>query len=180
MTPLIKNPTLWRTVTAILLFIALLGPWIYEGVYMPPDAPCTWPNSQPQDHPYCGLAIPGILELIMTIPLVGSLFVDSANRAQWAVDATLHLLLLVSILFPALLLLTRHNHHPLLFILAWSLAATAAIAFLARGYHRPYAPPWGNLLFLAVAFVALILEIFHFLRRKRATPTLTHGASHPT
>ena len=165
----IKKPTLWRTITVILLVTALFAPWSGEGVYLPPDASCTWPNSQPQGHPYCGLAI----------PLVGALLGDNTNRVQWAADAILHLLLLISIL-PALLLLIRHNRRPLLFILAWSLAATAAIAFFARGYYRPYALPWGNLLFLAAALVALILELFFLLRRIHPTPTPTSSASHPT
>ena len=44
MSTILKNIRTWRALTLILLLIAMLGPWTYERVYVPP--PCTAPNVQ--------------------------------------------------------------------------------------------------------------------------------------
>lgn len=159
-----NNSPLWRTIALALLVIAMFGPWTYEGVYIPPESTCTWPNNRPAGHPYCGLAEAGLWQIVLSFMFTAALFGDDLNLNQWVAQATLPLLLSVSIGALGLLLFIRRDARPLLFALAWGLAALAGIGFLNRGYFRPYALPWGNVLFIAVALTALVLEILPRLR----------------
>lgn len=63
MSNLFHNKQLWRAASLILLGVAVLGPWYYERVYMPPEFSCTFPNAKLEGDPYCGLPIPIFLEL---------------------------------------------------------------------------------------------------------------------
>lgn len=170
-----KHPHIWRSIGLLLLLLALFAPWTYEGVYMPPDSPCAWPNSQPAGHPYCGLALPVLLEVAGLIPLAAALLGGDASLSQWAAYSALPLLLTLSILALALLLLVRQHARSLLYAPAWALAAVAGSGFLIRGYYKPYALPWGNLLFIAVALAALALECF--VPAGRTPSTLSPGHS---
>ena len=161
---------IWRTAGLLLLILALSGPWTYEGVYIPPESTCTWPNSQPAGHPYCGLADAGLWQIVFSFMFTAALFGDDLNLNQWVAQATLPLLLTLSIAVLALLLLIRRDARPLPFALAWSLAAIAGMGYLYRGYYKPYALPGGNLLFIAVALTALTLELLLLARRTLPTP----------
>lgn len=154
----------WRAIALLLLLVAIAGPWTYEGVYMPPEVPCTWPSAQPEGNPYCGLAVSGALELGILIPLTVALLQGAATPGQWAVLSILPLLAIFSIITVGLLLAMRRDAPPLLFACAWILAAIAGLGFLNRGYDGRYGLHWGNLLFIAVAAVAFLSE----LRRSRA------------
>lgn len=55
MSTIVKNSRTWRAVALILLLIAMIGPWTYERVYVPPPEPCTAPNVQVEGDLYCGI-----------------------------------------------------------------------------------------------------------------------------
>lgn len=160
MSTFVKQSHDWRRAALFLLLVAIFGAWSYEGVYNPPGIPCTWPNAQPEGHPYCGIALPIAWELVGLLPLTAGLLVGEGSLNQWAAQAALPLLLTLSLVTLGLLLVIRRDVHGLLFACTWVLAAIAGIGFVIRGYYQPYALPWGNLLFIAVALTALLLELF--------------------
>lgn len=165
-----NNGRLWRTTALALLIIAMFGPWTYEGVYMPSDAPCTWPNDQPAGHPYCGIALPVLFELAGQIPLTAGFLSGEVAAGQWVAQAALPLMLGLSIVALGAMIMRQPASQAPFFALAWTLATVASIGFLNRGYVAPYALPWGNALFTVVALTALALEILRGARRRSYLP----------
>ena len=165
-----KNSRLYRTVALILLLIAMLGPWSYERVYMPPSTPCAAPNVQVAGDIYCGIPIPIWMEVLGQFRPAADLLTGEVTFSQWASLSILPLMLILPIVALGMMLFRQRDPHQIFYVLAWALAALAGAGFLQRGYYRPYAPPWGNVLFSAVALTALTLELLRLARTATATP----------
>jgi hypothetical protein len=157
---LVKYGQLWRVAALLLLLIAMFGPWTYERVDMPPSAPCTAPNVQAAGDPYCGIPLPVFLELLGLFRLGAALWGGALSLNQWASLTLLPFLLVLPIVMLSALMLRRRTvRRQTLFLIAWALAALAGAGYFYRGDYRPYAPPWGMLLYIAVALAALLLEL---------------------
>lgn len=162
---LVKYGQLWRVAALLLLLIAMFGPWTYERVDMPPSNPCAAPNVQVAGDPYCGIPLPVFLELLGLLRLGAALWGGELAFDQWASLTLLPLLLVLPIVMLSALMLRRHTvRRQILFLSAWALAALAGAGYFYRGDYRPYAPPWGMLLYIVVALGALLLELLLWLR----------------
>jgi len=178
MSTIVKNSRTWRAVALILLLIAMFGPWTYERVYAPPSNPCAAPNVQIEGDLYCGIPFPILWQIFGLLHWEGAaaLLTGDIDFSQWAPQFLFRFLPLLLILpiFTTLALISRRQRSrwQVLNVLAWALAALAGAAYLHRGYFRPYPAPWGNLLHVGVALVALVLELLllahspEVLRRK--------------
>jgi len=161
-----KNSRTWRAVVLILLLIALIGPWTYERVYVPPPDSCTSPNVQAEGDLYCGIPFSILWELfgIFRWEGAGALLMGDIGFSRWAAQLPSKFLPLLLILpiFITLGFISRKqgsSRWQFINVLAWALAALAGAAYLHRGYFRPYPAPWGNLLYVGVALAALLLEL---------------------
>lgn len=171
MTFIAKHRRLARLAALTLLLIALLGPWSYERVYVPPPTPCAPPKAQVEGDPYCGLPLSVLWEIAGLLPLTGEMLRGEAPPNQWTAQSFLPCLLLLATIMSLGLALRRDRaQRQGIYLLAWSLSVVAGFAFLQRGYHRPYAPPWGLLLYLGVALAALLLELILAAQPARPTP----------
>ncbi len=175
MSTIVKNSSTWRAVALILLLIAMSGPWTYERVYVPPPKPCTAPNVQVEGDLYCGIPFSILWEFFGLLRWEGAVaLVGDIDFSQWAPQFLFRFLPLLLILpiFTTLGLISRRQgfRWQVLNVLAWALAALAGVAYLHRGYFRPYPAPWGNLLYVGVALAALVLELLLLARSMFRTP----------
>lgn len=167
---LVKYGHLWRVAALLLLLIAMFGPWTYERVDMPPSNPCAAPNVQAAGDPYCGIPLPVFLEVLGLFRFGAALWGGELSFNQWASLSLLPFLLVLPIAMLSALMLRRRNvRRQILFLIAWALAALAGAAFLLRGNYRPYAPPWGMMLYIAAALTALLLELLMWVRKTLPT-----------
>jgi len=167
-----KNSRTWRAIILILLLIAMIGPWTYERVYVPPPEPCAAPNVQVEGDLYCGIPFSILWEFFGLIRWEGAaaLLTGKIGFSRWA--AQFLPLLLILPIFTTLGLISRKqgSRWQVLNVLAWALAALAGAAYLHRGYFRPYPAPWGNLLYVGVALAALVLELLLLSRSMFPAP----------
>jgi hypothetical protein len=178
MSTLIENKRTWRTAALILLATAMIGPWTYERVYVPPPEPCTAPNVQVEGDLYCGIPFSILWEFFGLLRWEGAatLLTGDIDFSQWAAQFLPRFLPLLLILpiFITLGLISRRQgaRWQVLNVLAWALAALAGAAYLHRGYFRPYPAPWGNLLYVGVALAALVLELLLLAHSMLRTPPI--------
>jgi len=171
-----KNSRTWRALALILLLIAMIGPWTYERVYVPPPEPCTAPNVQVEGDLYCGIPFSILWEFFGLLRWEGAaaLLTGDIDFSQWAAQFLSRFLLFLLILpiFITLGLIScrQGSRWQVLNVLAWALATLAGAAYLHRGYFRPYPAPWGNLLYVGVALAALVLELLLLARSMFRTP----------
>lgn len=169
MSTLIENKRTWRIAALILLVIAMLGPWAYDLINVPGLYSCDGPYVRLEGD-FCGLPI----SLLMALgALFGSLLgILSGDIAIGQVTHMLPLMLLVFIM-PTVtnLYLLRHNEQArwqAFNVTACGLAAIAASIYLGLSSLRPHAPPWGVLLYVAVALGVLALELLSLILSRRA------------
>ena len=171
MSTLIENKRTWRTAALILLAIAILGPWAYDLINVPAQYSCDGPNVRLEGD-FCGLPISLLMGLGGFLgSLLGSLSGDMAV-GQDPLTLAMPLILLVFILpmFTNLYLLL-HNEQArwqVFNVTAWGLAAIAASVYLGLSDLRPYAPPWGALLYVVAALGVLALELLSLISSRRA------------
>lgn len=162
----------------ILLGVALLGPWYYERVYMPPEFPCTFPNAKLEGDPYCGLPIPIFLEIFGYVRWgagLAALFAREIMFSDWidVFGVWRPLLILPFFITPVLILGGERSRWRTLSVIAWSLAAAAGGVYLYLAPFRPFSLPWGPLLYLTVALVTLALELSTLTARLNRHPSRT-------
>lgn len=140
-----KGIHFWRTAALTLLLIAMAGPWVYDLIHVPAQYSCDGPNVRLQGD-FCGLPFPGF-NVFFLLPLILFPVLTTLGLLRRDEDEDSRL---------------RRIHR-----LAWPLAAIAAAAFILLQLPRPYAPPWGALLYVVVAVVATVVENLSAIRRHK-------------
>lgn len=162
MSTLMAKKRTWRAVALILLLIAMTGPWAYDLIHVPAQYSCDGPNVRLQGD-FCGLPFSLLMGFgALFDSLLGILSGDIAiGQTPSTLFLSLVLLVFLMPMFTNLYLLRRNRqaHWQVFNVIAWGLAAIAAGVYLSLSSPRPYAPPWGVLLYAVVALGVLALEL---------------------
>jgi len=57
MTWIKERHRVWRIAIFLMLLVTFLGPWIFDGIYVPPEYFCSPPNIRLDDY-FCGVPMP--------------------------------------------------------------------------------------------------------------------------
>jgi hypothetical protein len=171
MSTLIENKRTWRIATLILLAVAMLGPWAYDLIHVPAQYSCDGPNVRLEGD-FCGVPISFLMGLGAFFGSLPSIL-SGDTAIGWdllALALPLMLLVFIAPMFTNLVLL-RHNHQArwqVFNLTAWGLAAIVAGIYLGLSAFRPYASPWGVLLYVVVTLGVLALEMRSLMLSRRA------------
>lgn len=165
---------IWRTGFLALFLVALVGPWVFDPVFVPGEDPCTPPFIR-LERDFCGLPMSGIR-------LVGWMSIGSASETTGLITGTTPLerwwrgplisLALAVILLPffttlLLALLRESRHWQPVNLAAWALAGGFVLVIILFGPSQNHASLWGLKVYLGLAAAAFILELSMAARQKR-------------
>lgn len=167
-----KNKGLWRAAALLLVIVAMFGPWAYDLISVPAQYPCDAPFVRLQGD-FCGQPV----ALLSAGPgaILGAI-VDALTAniapAYWLPRVPVMFAMIFVFVPPlTIFVLLRHNEPgrwQAINVVVLALAATGAAVYLILQRPRPYAPPWGGLLYVVVVLLLLALELL-VLRRSRAS-----------
>jgi len=154
----------WRV--ALLVLVAIMGPWTFDQIFLPSGFSCSDPYIRLDDD-FCGTPLPGMWWLYwMVIGFVyasAGLVTGAMGFVEWAdvFRVSLLLFLLVLPFFSTLLLILRgdRRRRQIFNIVAWGLAAGIALWIGTSSYPRLFWVLWGSWLYIGLATIALILEV---------------------
>ena len=161
-----KHKKVMRVIVLLLLGAAILGPWIFDVIYVPPEYPCHAPYIRVNER-LCGEPLSGIRFLPWMVPgfiYTGRALVTGAIPiSDWGREFIFSLLLFLILLpfFSSVLLILRGDHRRLQVfnVLALSLALGVCLLFGLTNYPKLSWVLWGLWLYIAVVAAALVLEI---------------------
>jgi hypothetical protein len=156
----------WRVALLVVVLVAIMGPWTFDPIFLPPGFSCSAPNIRLDDD-FCGTPLPGTWWLYwMVIGFVyasAGLVTGAMGFVEWAdvFRVSLLLFLLVLPFFSTLLLILRgdRRRRQIFNIVAWGLAAGIALLMGMSSYPRLFWVLWGSWLYIGLAASALILEV---------------------
>ena len=173
-----KHKRGWRTAVLILVLISLIGPWVFEQIHVPAEYACSPPNLRLEGD-FCGTPLTGIWVFTAVISnlfsLVGRLFTGAIALTSlfWGLLFTILSFLPVLPFFTTLLLVLGKDQYFQFQRVGWGLTVGVALLYASMIILSLSINPlklWGLLLFIVVAAIALILELFAF--RTTAAKTL--------
>jgi hypothetical protein len=173
-----ERKTVWRVVILVGVLLTLAGPWTFDVTWVPPEYSCSAPHVR-LDNKYCGVPQSGARFLrflvLGTIHATGRLVAGPGDFAQRARESLVGLILLLLVLpvFCTLLLVLIGDHRcwQVFNSLAWGLAACFSLLMGVLTHPRLFWVLWGLWLYIALATIALILEVLTLAGRS------TTGAS---
>jgi hypothetical protein len=151
----------------VLLFAALLGPWVFDAIYMPPKYTCSGRLVRLNEH-LCGKPLSGLRILVWVtlgfVRITGAALQGTANGFEWVRELLFCLLLFMPVApFVTTLLLIQRGHHwrrQVANLVVWALAGAAGLLIVLS--YLPGIPPlrsqWGVWLVIGLAGSALALE----------------------
>lgn len=159
-----KHKRTWRTAVFILLLVSIIGPWTFDRIHVPAKYACEPPNVRLEGD-FCGVPLVG---LWIFAAIIGNFFSIGARlftKAD-AVSLSRELLLTISYtflllpFFTTLLLIFSKERRARFQWASWGLAIGVALLFLTLSGFLGGLKLWGILLYVLVAVVALLLELF--------------------
>jgi len=177
MTWINKYKRLWRTAVLILLLTSITGPWIFDRIYVPAQYPCSPPNYRLAGD-FCGIPFAGIWFYSSAIGhifnLTARLFAGEIALTHLSLEMLWRSLFLLPLLpfFTTLLLIFQGDRHLKLALAGWGAALIMSLFLGLTNSFRPSLVAWGIWLYIGLAIVALVLELFVF--RSRAALQTQH------
>jgi hypothetical protein len=164
---IVQRQNFWRGAILLLLLVAIFGPWVYTSDGVPPAEWCRAPNILLESDRCVRLESGATILTFMigALPSVGPALVSGEIASGEIVRELLFILLFFLLLLPffsTLLVLWPRDHQRLsLFnLIAWGLAIVPALLLATTGRSGlPIYTFWGVWLYIALATMALILEL---------------------
>jgi hypothetical protein len=161
-----ENKKAWRAALLVVGVVALLGPWVFDLIWVPAEYNCSAPYMR-LDGDYCGKPLLGILVIGWLIGgLVSSvtgLVLGTMTFIEWVRESlySLFLFLLILPLVSTLFLILRGDglRQCVFSIAAWGLSASIGLLIGLYSYPRLFWALWGLWLYVALAVVAVVLEV---------------------
>ena len=156
----------WRVALLVVVLVAIMGPWTFDPIFLPPGFSCSAPNIRLDDD-FCGTPLSGtwwLYWMVIGFVYASAGLVTGAMGFVESVDVfrvSLLLFLLVLPFFSTLLLILRgdRRRRQIFNIVAWGLAAGIALLIGMSSYPRLFWVLWGSWLYIGLAASALILEV---------------------
>ena len=169
-----QHKNVWRVVLLVVLLVAVMGPWIFDSILVPPGFSCSKPSIR-LDNDFCGTPLPGtwlLYWMVAGLPYASvELITGSISFIDW-IGVFRYSLILFPIVLPfistPLLILRGDRRSRQIFdIVAWGLAAGIALWLGISSYPRLFWVLWGNWLYIGLAASVLILDVLILARRRR-------------
>lgn len=165
MTWINKHRRHWRTAIFILLLISIFGPWTFDKIYVPAEYTCSRPNVRLYGD-FCGIPFPGIMLFFGGFggffSTMSELFSENALRGA-ALNRLLINLLLLTPIIPLIttphFILNEESLHKFSFVILVLAIGGSLFAGVINSL-RPSLVAWGVWLYVFVAVIFLILELF--------------------
>ena len=179
-----EHKTIWRVAVLMLLVVAVIGPWTYTADGVPPPEWCDEPNILLESG-RCVRLVSGASVLTFMINVFPEMSADlvtgettSAGRGReffFSFLLTLGSILVVLPFFSTLLLILGRDRRRLRVfqVAAWGVAELLALLVAMLGLSELRFVVWGIWLYVAMADVALTLELLTLLgeqARLRGSP----------
>ena len=162
----IKNQgRVWRISILALLFVAFLGPWTFDLIYVPSEYTCSAPFIRLSDD-FCGTPLSGIRFFGWMaggfIYSCTGLVTGKLGFSEWLRESLFSLLICLPLLpvFSTLLRILRGDRksRQLFTIIAWILAIGFGLFWGFHNYPKSFWAVWGIWLYIGLALGALIVE----------------------
>lgn len=157
----------WRKIFLVLLLVALIGPWYFDRVHVPPAYPCS--SGIRLDEDFCGLPGSGL----WIVPFAfGGVFnvarelIASSGDTSWLMVLSGFLPLLILLPFFSLLLAMwrpQNRRGQIFHMIIVGVAAVSTGLFLSLpSFSRLHWALWGPWFYLCLALSMLLLESLAF------------------
>ena len=158
----------WRVASLVLIFLAALGPWVYDRIHVPAEYSCNLPNVRLEGD-FCGVPLSGISILFMMLEGLGSIWGQYMAGTAVFPDRARELIFMISFIllplpsFSTLLVLFKRSSRGLqIFHLGmWGLGAALGLFWTVIVLSYPYPHRWslwGFWSYLVAAIGMLVLE----------------------
>ena len=135
-----KHRKIFRVIILALLVLAIMGPWLFDVIYVPAEYECHAPYIRLKDD-FCGIPLSGIRFLLWMVP--GCVF-----------------LILLPLFSTVLLILIGERRSLQIFnAVTWGLALGLCLLMWLKNDPNLFWVLWGLWLYSVVAAAALVLEI---------------------
>lgn len=179
-----EHKRVWRVAVLVLLLVAMMGPWVFDLIFVPSEYSCSAPAIRLEGD-YCGIPMSGAWLLAAMTGLLINMVVGLVTGAMVLTDRvreflfSLLVLLLVLPFFSTLLLILRGDRRrQLVFHLAaWSFAVGLGLWLGMSGHLKLFWVLWGIWLYVGLAASALILEVVMLVARRKTSQGRVYQAS---
>jgi hypothetical protein len=169
-----EHKRVWRGALLVLLLVAIIGPWVFDLIFVPSEYTCSAPAVRLYDD-YCGIPMSGMWVLAMITGVLANIVMGLvtgtaafAGRVGEFLFGLLGLLLILPFFSTLFLILRGDRQCQLVFhYAAWSLAFGMGLFLAVSSHPKPFWVLWGIWLYVGLAANALILEVFMLAARKR-------------
>ena len=166
----------WRVAGLALLILALIGPWVYEVIFVPAEYSCSPPNIRLEGD-YCGAPMPGawiifgfaqgFLSLNIDLLIGTEVFAERTREYFFMLLSSLSVLPFIS----TLLVLWKRDTRKLrkFHLVAWGLAVVLGLFWslsMLFASHPHIGRLWGLWAYLGLAIGMLVLEAFALVAEK--------------
>ena len=171
---MIEHKNVWRVVLLVVMLVAIMGPWIFDQILVPPGFSCSDPSIRLDDD-FCGTPLPGtwlLYWMVVGLPYASvELITGSISFDDWTGVFRFSLILFPIVLpfISTLLLILRGDRRcrHIFNIAAWGLAAGIALWIAISSYPRLFWVLWGSWLYIGLAASVLILDVLTLVGRRR-------------
>lgn len=167
---------IWRGSVVFLLFVAILGPWVFDRINVPAQYTCEPPNIRLEGD-FCGAPMSGMWILSALAGELLSFPVGLISGAARLEDTGRILLvflvgcLMLLPIFTTLRLVVgrARRRQQAIAVAAWLLAVAAMGVYWIAGRQKPHGALWGSVLYTALVLCGLLVEGAWFALGKDST-----------
>ena len=169
-----EHRTVWRVAILAVVLVAITGPWTFDHIWVPSEHSCSGPHVRLNDK-FCGIPLSGTwLFRFMAIGFINTsarLVAGGGDAVKQARESLIGvgLFLLVLPVFSSLplILFGDRRRRQVLNVAAWVLAAGMGLLIGMSSHPRVFWVRWGLWLYIALAAIALTLEVLTLAARRR-------------
>jgi len=163
----------WRMLIFFLMLVAIVGPWMYETLYVPSPNPCT--SGFRVKENYCGFPISGIWLFFASLGSVSSIafrfFTGEANAGEFLMSVGMILYILLPVV-GLLLVAGKADPSPKKVKLHLSITIFTSIlgvvsVLIVMNELSFIVRMWGYWTYLLMVFISLALELLRLLITRR-------------
>ena len=160
---IVENKVFWRRIVLALFILSLLGPWMFDRIYVPAEYTCSTPTFRLEGD-FCGYPMSGFL---IVFPFTGRFFIIlweliTGIFTGQARELFVGLFLLPTLpFFTTILLIWKKETRRLqtIDLVAWILALIPTLTVFITQIKDPVIRLWGLWLYILAAVSAVIVEI---------------------
>jgi hypothetical protein len=173
MTWIEEHKGIWRVTIIVLLLVSLIGPWVYDQIWVPSDYTCSAPFIR-LDGDFCGTPKSGIW---LYRWIIGGL-IEGLVTGEFVFSDVIREFLMSSLFFLPFLpvvstahMILRGDRKPwrIVNILVWGLIVGLILVWGLSSYPKLFWVLWGIWLYILLAASGLILEVLTLAKGRKSS-----------